>query len=126
MPSSVPNIGNASINFGTCVIGNVYGQVESASLERTAEEVGIPDCNGSLQAMLLVNPGFTFNLSAIFPSTGALPVLGEAVAFPEANVTGNVMSFTVNWSNREARKITLTAKYWDSIGTNPTVGTLAP
>lgn len=124
MPSSIKVIGNQSINFGTCELAGTFGQVEQASLERTVEELGIPDCFGGLQSMLLLNPGYTFQFTAIFPSTAALPTDGEAIAFPEAEVTGNIINWTMNWEQKGQRKITITAKQWASMGSNPTLGTL--
>jgi len=126
MPTSITNIGNAAIAFGTVELGSTFGQVESGSLERTIEEIGIPDNFGGFQSYLLHNPGFTLQFTAIFPTTAALPTDGEPMAFPEAGVTGNVINYTVNWESKGQRKISVTAKQWSSIGSNPTVGTLEP
>lgn len=123
--SPVVNIGNAALGFGTVELGSTFGQVESGSLERTIEEIGVPDGFGGFQAFLLANPGYVLQFTAIFPSTGTLPVDGEPIAFPNG-VTGNVTTWTLNWEAKGNRKITVTAKQWASIGSNPTVGTLVP
>lgn len=123
--TSVTNIGNIALGFGTVELGSTFGQVESGSLERTIEELGVPDGFGGFQAYLLTNPGYTLQITAIFPTTGTLPVDGEPIAFPNG-VTGNVINWTLNWEAKGNRKITITAKQWASIGSNPTVGTLVP
>lgn len=123
-PVAITNIGGASIHFGTCELGSTFGQVESASLQRTVEELGIPDCFGGFQAYLLMNPGYEFQLTAIFPSTAALPTDGEAITFPGADVIGNVINWSLNWEQKGQRKISITAKQWESIGSNPAVSTL--
>lgn len=125
-PATITNIGGASISFGTCELGQTFGQVESASLKRVVEELGIPDCFGGLQAMLLLNPGYEFEFTAIFPSTAALPTDGEAISFPGANVTGNVITWSLQWEQKGQRKIQVTAKQWASIGSNPSVSTINP
>jgi hypothetical protein len=125
MPSPIKNIGGASINFGTCELGTVFGQVESASLKRVVEELGIPDCFGGFQSYLLMNPGYEFELTAIFPSTATLPVEGDPIAFPLAGVIGNIITWSLAWEQKGQRKLQITAKQWDSIGSNPAVTTLA-
>lgn len=126
MPAPIAALGNQSVSFGTCELGSVFGQIEQASLDRTVEELGIPDCFGGFQSYLLLNPGYTFEATAIFPSTGALPTDGEAIAFPAAGVTGNIITWKVTWESKGHRKIQFTAKQWDSMGSNPTVGTVNP
>ena len=123
MSAPVKNIGNAQINFGTFECGSVFGTLEQASLERTMEELGVPDDFGGFQAYLLANPGYTFQFTAIFRSGGGLPQDGEPIAFPNG-VTGNMTTWTKNWESKGQVKMTGTAKYWESIGSNPTVGTL--
>lgn len=123
MPAPTKNIGNAAIGFGTVEIAQTFGQVETASLERTIEELGIPDGFGGFQAYLLFNPGYQLQVSAIFPATAEFPADAEAIAFPNG-VTGNIINWTVNWTSKDSRKITFTAKQWESIGSNPAVGTM--
>ncbi|MHB1079819.1 MAG: hypothetical protein ACYC67_10470 [Prosthecobacter sp.] len=124
MSAPVTNIGNVAVAFGTVEIGTTFGQVESASLEATIEELGVPDNFGGFQGYLLINPGFKLQFSAIFPTTAELPVHGEPIAFPAAGVVGNVINYTVNWEQKGNRKITVQAQQWASIGSNPVVGTL--
>jgi|GEM_PF-2908567 len=124
MSAIVTNIGNVAVLFGTVDFGTTFGQVESASLERTIEEIGIPDNFGGFQAWLLVNPGYTLQFTAIFPSTGDLPTDGQPIAFPYAGVTGNITNWTLNSEAKGSRKITVHARQWASIGSNPAVGTL--
>jgi hypothetical protein len=124
MSAIVTNIGNAAVSFGTVEIAQTFGQVESASLERALEELGIPDNFGGFQAYLLINPGYVLQFSAIFPTTAELPADGEPIAFPLAGVTGNITTWTLNWEQKGVRKITVHAKQWASLGSNPAVGTL--
>lgn len=126
MYANVTNIANAGISFGTVELGTTFGQVESGSLQRLLEEIDVPDNFGGIQAHLLANPGYQFQFTAIFPATSELPVDGEPVAFPDANVVGNITGWTVNYTNKDVRKITITAKQWASIGSNPAVGVLTP
>jgi hypothetical protein len=125
MPSTIKNIGGSSISFGTCELGTTFGQVESASLKRVVEELGIPDCFGGFQAYLLMNPGYEFELTAIFPATSTLPVEGDPITFPGAAVIGNIITWSLAWEQKGQRKLQITAKQWDSIGSNPAVTTLA-
>jgi hypothetical protein len=123
MPAPIINIANTNISFGTCDLGTTYGQIEDAELQRTAEELGIPDCHGGFQGYLLMNPGYTFTFTAIIPASAELPELGDAIAFPHGGVIGNITDFTENWT-KGPRKISVTAKNWDSIGSNPAVTAL--
>lgn len=124
MSSPIKNIGGASISFGTCELGTTFGQVESASLKRVVEEMGIPDCFGGFQAYLLMNPGYEFELTAIFPAAAALPVEGDPITFPGAGVIGNIITWSLAWEQKGQRKLQISAKHWDSIGSNPAVTTL--
>lgn len=126
MPAPIINIGGADISFGTVEVAQTFGTVDSATLERTIEELGIPDGFGGFLAYLLMNPGYKFTLVAFFPASGPLPVDGEPLAFADAGVTGNILNWTVNRESKGQRKITINAAYWQSIGSNPTVTTILP
>lgn len=125
MPTNVTNIGNNNVLFGTCDLGTTYGQVETASLERAAEELGIPDCNGGFQAYLLMNPFYKFVFTAIVPANAELPDLGDPLTFPRGGVIGNILNYTENW-DKGVRKLEVTAQQWDSMGSNPTVTAMLP
>ena len=126
MPAPITNIGGADISFGTVEVAQTFGTVDSATLERTIEELSIPDGFGGFLAHLLMNPGYKFTLTAFFPSTGTLPADGEPLVFPDAGVTGNILNWTLNYESKSQRKITINAAQWASIGSNPTVTTMLP
>lgn len=125
MPS-IPNIGNQNVSFGTVECGNAFGTVEQASLNEFQNEYEIPDAAGGIQALLLTNPGLEFTFTAMFTTDVEKPARGTAIQFPGAGVIGNVISSNITWANREQRKIQITAKYWESMGSNPTVGSYDP
>jgi len=126
MPSPITNIGNQNISFGTVEIDQQFGTVEQASLDEFVTEYELPDAAGAIKGLLLLNPGLEFKLTAMFDATVEKPARGAAIAFPGGGVIGNVMTCSVKWGNRDQRKLEVTAKYWESIGSNPTVGTYDP
>jgi hypothetical protein len=125
MPA-IPSIGNQDISFGTVEVLQTYGTVEQASLDEFQTEHEIPDTAGGIQALLLLNPGLEFKFTAYFKASMEKPARGTPIVFPYANVTGNVMGSSIKWESKTQRKIEITAKYWESMGSNPTVGTWDP
>lgn len=119
-------IGNQAISFGTVEIDQSFGTVEQASLTDFMTEYEIPDAAGGIQSILITNPGLEFKFTALFTNSQEKPAKGTPIAFPYANVTGNVMQSDITWEGKGQRKIAITAKYWESIGSNPTVGFYDP
>jgi len=119
-------IGNQAVSFGTIEIDQSFGTVEQASLDQFMTEYEIPDAAGGIQSLLITNPGLEFKFTAQFTSNTEVPAKGTALAFPGAGVIGNVMNANLKWEGKGQKKIEITAKYWESMGSNPTVGYYDP
>lgn len=116
-------IGNSDHVFGTCELGNAWGEVEQASLQRVADEEGIEDCGGAFLAYLLTNPRYELEFTALFPTTVTLPDFGASITFPVPgeNIVGQALGWTVEWEKKGTRKLKIRATHWDSLGNSPTV-----
>lgn len=123
---SITTIGNQQVSFGTVEVTQEFGTVEQASLDDFVTEYEIPDAAGGIQSLLLHNPGLEFKFSAFFSAAFEKPARGTPVVFPYANVVGSVMTANITWDPKGQRKISITAKYWESMGSNPTVGQYDP
>ena len=126
MPAPITTLGNQQVSFGTVEIDQSFGTVEQASLDDFVSEYEIPDAAGGIQSLLLHNPGLEFKFTAMFTNAQEKPARGTPIAFPYAGVIGNVLTSNITWENKGQRKIAITAKYWESMGTNPTVGSYDP
>lgn len=115
---------SANIVFGTvqvrAAIGNAFGNVISASLNRTADQELFNQENGSLLACILRNPRFEFSVRTNFSAMSGVvaPGLGETIAFPLAGVVGRIMSVSPEWGETANRQISIEATAWDSMA-NP-------
>lgn len=116
-------IGNNTLVIGTCELGDVFGQVDQASLQRIADEEGIEDCGGGILAYLLNNPRYELEFTAKFPTSGTLPDFGDSITFPVpgASIVGQALSWTLEWQGKTTRTLKIRATHWDSLGNSPTV-----
>lgn len=108
-----------NIEFGTCKIGNDFGEVKSASVKRTADKEELGNCNGALLAAILKNPRFELSLKTLFTLDVSPPGIGERIAFPLVGVTGHILDVSVEWEESGGRMLSIEATRWDSIGGNP-------
>ena len=128
MPAPLPitTIGTQQVAFGTVEINQSFGTVEQASLNDFVTEYEIPDAAGGIQALLLLNPGLEFKFTAMFTTDVEKPARGTPIAFPQGGVIGNILTAEITWEGKGQRKIAINAKYWESMGSNPTVGQYDP
>lgn len=105
------------IIIGTCMLGDDFGQILSADLERTADTREIKDCLDRLKALLMTNSGFKYTFTALFPASGtAEPEIGDLIELPYIETTGIVMPGTkIAWSAGGERAITIVAQSWDHL-----------
>lgn len=103
--------------LGTCMLGNEFGEVESASLTRSVTEQEIEGCDGNLRALILKNPMTELQLEVIFPSSVGAPGIMESIGLPLMGYSGRITNVVVNWTKGDLRKMTITAKQWDALAT---------
>jgi hypothetical protein len=104
------------IVMGTCMLGDDYGTVKSATLTRTGQEEEILGCKGQIVAWLIKNPGFELQMEVRFDSDVDPPEILDSVTFPLAEVTGHVAPGTqIKWEEGGVRVMSFTAKNWDSM-----------
>lgn len=102
--------------LGTCMLGEAYGQVRSASLTRTGEEEELTGCLGELIAFLVKNPGFELQMETRFDSDVEPPEILDAITFPLAEIVGYVKPGSeVSWEEGGVRSLSFTAAGWDSL-----------
>jgi hypothetical protein len=101
--------------WGTCMLGDEFGQVESSAVKRTADKVEIENCAGNLRTLLLTKPRFELTLETIFDVSVTAPGLMEQIALPLVGVTGRVMSADVKWEKGKERMLSLEVTHWDSL-----------
>jgi hypothetical protein len=124
MPSEpVKAIGNQNLLFGTCQLGQTWGQIESADEKLMADLETIKDCCGGAQAVLLLNERFELSMTVILSSTASLPELADDIAFPTAGITGQITERGRKWEAGGVVKMEIKAFHWKALGSNPAVGT---
>jgi hypothetical protein len=101
--------------WGTCMLGDDFGQVESSSVKRTADKVEIENCAGNLKTLLLTKCRFELTLETIFDANVAAPGKMERIALPLIGVTGRVMDVTVKWEKGKERGLSIEVSHWDSL-----------
>jgi hypothetical protein len=102
--------------LGTCMLGDDYGEVKSASLTRVGSEEEITGCQGELIAFLIKNPGFELQMETRFDSDVTPPEMLDAITFPLADIVGYVKPGTeVAWEEGGVRMLSFTAAGWDSL-----------
>jgi hypothetical protein len=104
-----------NIIFGTCQVGDEFGEVKSASVKRTADKEDLANAKGSLKAAVLRNPRFELTLETLFTADVAAPGLGEQIAFPLVDVVGRILDVEVKWEDASGRMLSITATKWDSL-----------
>lgn len=105
-----------NIEFGTCKIGNDFGEAKSASVKRTADKEELSNCNGSILAAILRNPRFELSLKTLFTLDVSPPGLAERITFPLVGVIGHILDVSVEWEDAGGRMLNIEATRWDSIG----------
>lgn len=104
-----------NIIFGTCLIGDTYGSVESASVVREADVTEIEKCGGNMLALVMSKPRFELALDVLFTADKAAPDLAELITFPLAGITGRVLPGTeIKWEKKGQRMLSLKATSWDA------------
>jgi hypothetical protein len=97
------------------MLGNSFGEIKSAGVNRTANTQEITNCVGGLAAYLMNNPRFELTLQARFDADVTAPGLGELIQFPFPAVYGRVLSPSVEWSESGVRMLSIEATHWDSL-----------
>lgn len=114
----------SDIVFGTCMLGEAFGEIKKCDLDRTADQETIDKCTGGLRALLLLNPRFELKLETVFDSGVTPPALGDEITFPLADVKGRVLKSSVAWEMKGSRGLSIEATHWDSMATDDGSGTM--
>lgn len=104
----------ADMVFGTVMLGDLFGEVTSASIVRAAdlEEV---KAAGSVFAAIMSNPKFEFEFETTFRNSVNPPGLGDLLQFPFAGIKGRVLPpITIKWSENGHRGLSIKATSWDN------------
>lgn len=109
-----------NIIFGTCMLGDTYGSVESAGVVREADVTEIEKCGGNLLALVMSKPRFELSLDVLFTADKAAPDLAELITFPLAGIKGRILPpIEIKWEKKGQRMLTIKATSWDAFaGTN--------
>lgn len=103
--------------FGTAMLGDLYGSVESADITREASWNEVTKANGVLLAVLATNPKFVLSLNTLFVADVTPPGLGERIVFPLAGISGRVKNGAkIAWTKDGHRMLTIPADSWDAFG----------
>ena len=112
------------IIYGTCEVDGTFGTVISSSVKLATDEQAFEDCRGNTEMVLLRNITYTADIEAYW-DTGDYPSIGDAITFPDVGMTGNVTGADGKRAQADRRKISITAKVWLSMGSDPTVTQLS-
>lgn len=112
-----------NIVFGTCMLGDIYGSIESASVKRTADVEELEKCGGQILATVIRKAKFELTMEVLFTADKAAPGIGDLITFPVAGVQGRVMpGAEIKWEKAGQRMLSLTATSWDGFTTNSGAG----
>ncbi len=116
-----------NIIFGTCMLGDIFGSVESASVVREADVTEIEKCGGNLLALVMSKPRFELSLDVLFTADKTAPDLAELITFPLAGIKGRVLpGIEIKWEKKGQRMLTIKATSWDAFaGTKDGAGDAA-
>lgn len=103
-----------NIVFGTCMLGDNYGTVESATVKRTADREELEKCGGNLLAVILRKARFELTLKTVFSELIDAPGLGAVIDFPLAGISGRALEISVDWEKAGQRMLSIEASSWDS------------
>jgi hypothetical protein len=116
----------ADIIWGTAQIGDDFGPVQSANLDRTGDTNEILNGKGGLRALLLDNIRSEFTLDVLFTDDVDAPGLGELIVLPllvdeagENPICATILKASVKWEAKGARMLSISATNWDSLGARP-------
>lgn len=108
----------ADMVFGTVMLGDVFGEVISASIVREADVEEVMAA-GSLLAAIMSNPKFQFEFETMFRNDVTPPSLAELITFPFAGLKGRVMPpISVKWAEKGHRGLSIKATSWDAFSAN--------
>lgn len=105
-----------NVVFGTCMLGEVFGSVESASVKRASDKEELKKCGGKLLAAILSNQRFELSLKTLFTEDAGEPELGGTIDFPLLGIKGRILDFSVEWEKSGQRMLSIEATSWDSLG----------
>jgi len=104
-----------NIIFGTCLLGDTYGSVESASVVREADVTEIEKCGGNILAVVMSKPRFEFQFDVLFTAEKEAPDLAELITFPLAGIKGRVLpGIEIKWEKKGQRMLSIKATSWDA------------
>lgn len=102
------------ITFGTCMLGNVWGEVESATVSRTADIEEIEKCGGDILAVILRKMRFELKFKILLRADAAPPQLAQLIEFPYAGVKGRILPpIDIGWEKAGHQTLDITAMSWD-------------
>jgi hypothetical protein len=104
-----------NIVFGTCMLGETFGSVESASIKRASDLEELKGCGNKLFAAILSNPRFEMTLKTLFTTGATEPVLGGTIDFPIGGIKGRILDWSVDWEKAGQRMLNITATSWDHL-----------
>jgi len=108
----------ADMVFGTVMLGDVFGEVISASIVREADVEEVMAA-GSLLAAIMSNPKFQFEFETMFRNDVDPPSLAALITFPFAGIKGRIMPpITVKWAEKGHRGLSIKATSWDAFSAN--------
>lgn len=109
-------IGDENVIFGTCALGDAFGEIHTFNLTRTADLQEIENCVGGLKAAILNKPRFECEIEALFDDSVTPPELGGAITLPLAGVIARITGdISIKWDKSGARMLSCKASHWDSM-----------
>lgn len=106
---------NDQIVWGTCMLGETYGEIASCEVGREWDTEEIKNCVGGLAAFIWKNPHFTMTLNTRFDADITAPGAGDKIAFPIPSVTGRIIKPAISWESEGTRGLSIEAGYWDAL-----------
>ena len=110
-----------TIDYGVCEFPTTFGEVVSGSVKLTCDKQEWENCRGNVKLILLRNQRYEMQLEVEFDSALDLPALGDDIAFPFWEVTGQVLDAEIKGSRTERIRMSINATHWIELGSSPTV-----
>lgn len=108
--------GERSIVWGTCMLGDTFGQVTGCDLTESGDMEVILNALGAARAVMFTNPGFEVELECVFDVDVIPPKTGDVMLMPYLNLQGVVVpGKTISYKDKASRTLKFKLHRWNSL-----------
>ncbi len=108
--------GDRAIVWGTCMLGDTFGQITGCDITETGDMDVILDALGAARSVMFLNPGFEVEIEALFDIAVDPPKTGDTFLMPYIDLLGTVVPGTaVGYKDKASRTLKFKVHRWNSL-----------